>query len=144
MLTTNQKGAIAEVAITKAAVELGVEVYRPAIEGGRYDMIFDRDESLVRIQCKWAPLTREVITIRCYSSRLAASGLVRRKYLPGEIDATAAYCAQLDTCYFVPMKYVRGPETHLRAGATRNHQRRRVNWASNYEFGARLAELLGP
>jgi len=33
VLTTNQKGAIAEAAIMKAAFEVGYEVYRPAIEG---------------------------------------------------------------------------------------------------------------
>ena len=40
MLTTNQKGAIAETAITAEAVRLGIEVYRPVAEHGRYDMIF--------------------------------------------------------------------------------------------------------
>ena len=50
VLTTNQKGAIAEAAITKAAVELGIEVYRPSFEGGRYDLIFAfPDGSLMRI-----------------------------------------------------------------------------------------------
>jgi hypothetical protein len=33
VLSTNQKGAIAEAAITKAALELGFGVYRPSIEG---------------------------------------------------------------------------------------------------------------
>jgi hypothetical protein len=60
-LTTNQKGAIAEAAITKAAVELGVEVYRPVIEGGRYDMIFGLEKRLIRVQCKWAGIYRGVL-----------------------------------------------------------------------------------
>ncbi len=40
MMTTDQKGGIAELAMAMAAIKLGVEVYRPMIEGGRYDMIF--------------------------------------------------------------------------------------------------------
>ena len=40
MLTTNQKGAIAEMKIAVAAIDLGLEVYRPVVEGGRYDLIF--------------------------------------------------------------------------------------------------------
>ena len=52
MLTTNQKGAVAEAAITKVALEVGYDVYRPAIEGGRYDLIFDAGERLLRVQCK--------------------------------------------------------------------------------------------
>ena len=44
VLTTNQKGAIAEAAIMKAGLEMQYDVYRPAIEGGRYDLIFDTGE----------------------------------------------------------------------------------------------------
>jgi hypothetical protein len=39
MLTTDQKGAIAEMAIAWEATKLGIEVYRPLSEGGRFDMI---------------------------------------------------------------------------------------------------------
>jgi hypothetical protein len=35
VLTTDQKGAIAESAIVHAAIKLGVGVYRPLVEGGR-------------------------------------------------------------------------------------------------------------
>src|SRR5438105_7103412 len=41
MLSTDQKGNIAEAAIALAAAKLGVVVYRPLGEGGRCDMIFD-------------------------------------------------------------------------------------------------------
>src|SRR5262245_51830843 len=40
-MTTDQKGAIAEAAIALAAMKLGVDVYRPLGEGGRYDLILD-------------------------------------------------------------------------------------------------------
>ncbi|MDX6450291.1 MAG: endonuclease [Gaiellaceae bacterium] len=77
VLTTNQKGAIAEAAIMKAGLELQYDVYRPVIEGGRYDLIFDTGERLLRIQCKWAPLHGEVVVIRSYTSRRARSGRSR-------------------------------------------------------------------
>jgi hypothetical protein len=35
VLTTNQKGAIAETAIAAAAVRLGIGVWRPLVDGGR-------------------------------------------------------------------------------------------------------------
>ncbi len=38
--TTNQKGAIAESQVAAAAIKLGIEVYTPILEGGRFDMIF--------------------------------------------------------------------------------------------------------
>src|SRR5438045_6297644 len=102
MLTTDQKGNIAELAIAAAAIKLGVDVYRPVGEGGRYDLVFGVGESLWRVQCKWAPIYRGVIALRCYSSRRNADGLLRRKYVAGEVDAFAAYCPDNDGCYFVP------------------------------------------
>jgi hypothetical protein len=53
MMTTDQKGGIAELAIATAAVRLGIEVYRPVIEGGRYDLILGLGGRLIRVQCKW-------------------------------------------------------------------------------------------
>jgi hypothetical protein len=49
MLTSDQKGAIAETAIIHAAIKLGVNVYTPVVEGGRYDMIFEVGSNLLRI-----------------------------------------------------------------------------------------------
>jgi hypothetical protein len=48
LLTTDQKGNIAETTIVAAAVKLGIDVYRPVGEGGRYDMIFEINERLLR------------------------------------------------------------------------------------------------
>ena len=146
MLTTNQKGATAEAAVTKAALQASYDVYRPAIEGGRYDMIFDTGERLLRIQCKWAPLHGEVVIIRSYSTRRARSGLVRRPYIHGEFDALAAYCCELDRCYLIPYESIDGAQQlHLRVAATKNNQRFGIRSAREYEFGAKLPQsTLGP
>ena len=78
MLTTDQKGAIAEAAIAWEATKLGIEVYRPISEGGRFDMIFLLDDRLVRVQCKWAARHGDVVSIRCYSCRRAREGIRKR------------------------------------------------------------------
>ena len=41
MLTTTQKGSIAEMVIATEAVKAGVSVLRPIVEGGRYDLAFE-------------------------------------------------------------------------------------------------------
>ena len=139
MLTPDQKGAIAETAIIAHAVRLGVDVYRPVFEGGRYDLIFDLGDGLARVQCKWAVRRGEVVVVRCYSCRRAANGIVRRTYTAEEIDAFAAYCAELDQCYFVPFEAIpRRSLIHLRLAAARNNQRSRIHWARDFEFGATL------
>ena len=51
MLTTDQKGVIAELAIARRAAELGIGVWRSyTVE--RYDLLFDLRPQLVRVQCK--------------------------------------------------------------------------------------------
>ncbi len=145
MLTTDQKGAVAETAIVHAAVKLGVAVYRPLVEGGRYDLILELGTRLVRTQCKWAPHHGDVVTIRCYSSRRAREGVRKRRYLATEVDAIAAYCQELDQCYYVPADRFDGhSQLTLRLGPSRNNQRLGVNWADDYRFEARLKAPQGP
>jgi hypothetical protein len=145
VLTTNQKGAIAEAALAKAALDAGYDVYRPMFEGGRYDLIFDTGERLLRVQCKWAPLSADVIVIRSYSSRRSANGLLRRPYVPGEFDALGAYCAALDRCYLIPYEAISGlVQVQLRIRPARNNQHLGVRVASHFEFGATLRETAGP
>ena len=50
--TRHEKGARAEMAIANAAVQMGVTVSRPLVEGQRYDLVFDVRGALLRVQCK--------------------------------------------------------------------------------------------
>ena len=139
MLTTDQKGAIAETAVVHETVKLGIEVLKPVNDGSRYDLVFDLRNSFVRVQCKWAPRHGDVIVVRCCSSRRAPRGFVRRMYAPSEIDAFAAYCPELDRCYFLPVSEFTGRvQVLLRLAQPRNHQQLGINWATDYELAARL------
>ena len=142
-MTTDQKGAVAELAIQLAAMKLGIEVYRPVAEGGRYDMILAPGEDLIRVQCKWACRYGEVVVVRCYSNRRAREGFRRRLYTADEIDAFAAYCQELDRCFFVPIVEAPTNELRLRLSPARNNQRRFVKWADDFDFEARLKRPQG-
>jgi len=142
-LGTNHKGALAETRIAAEALEQGVEVYRPVIEGGRYDLIFGfRDGRLVRVQCKWAPRHGDTVAVRGTTSvRAPGGGYRRRSYSPTEIDAVAAYCHELRRCYLVPAALICGRRTvSLRLGPCQNNQALGIHWAAQYEFGA-IAQL---
>jgi hypothetical protein len=144
MLTTDQKGNIAEVAIALAAIKLGIDVYWPVGEGGRYDLILDVCGRLNRVQCKWAPRQGEVVVVRCYSTRRNRDGLLRRIYVEGEIDAYAAYCEELDRCFFLPYREFAGrTQVHLRLSGTNNNQKFGVNWADDFDFHGRLRRQEG-
>jgi hypothetical protein len=144
MLTTDQKGAIAEAEITIAAVKLGIGVFKPVVEGERYDLVFDFRPRLVRVQCKWASLYRDVIVVRCYSARRNRAGLLRRGYSLDEVDGFAAYGPDTDRCYYLPIeRFHPRKEIHLRVSPTRNNQRLGVTWAEDFEFAATLAQPQG-
>jgi hypothetical protein len=139
--TPSQKGAIAESAIAAAAVELGIGVYRPLVEGGRYDLIFDMGSRLLRIQCKWALSRGEVVFVQLATSRLTPAGYRRTTYSSEEIDAVAAYCLPLRTCYFLPISLVAGRSgVQLRLSPSKNNQRSGIHSAQAYELGA-IAQL---
>ena len=142
MLSTNQKGAIAETAIAHEAIRLGIEVYRAVAGVGRFDLIFAfEDASLARVQCKWAPLHRGAIRVRCCSSGRSGEGFWKRPYTAEEIDAIAAYCPDNERRYYVPIDRASGHELiSLRLAPAKNHQAKGILLASDYELGA-IAQL---
>jgi hypothetical protein len=142
VMTTNQKGAIAETAIAAEATRLGVEVYRPVAEGGRFDLIFAFvDGTLSRVQCKWANVCNGAVQVRTYSARRAREGLRVRSYTLAEIDALAVFCPENTRCYYLPASMVAGRKMiHLRLAPARNNQAERLHWAAEYELGA-IAQL---
>jgi PD-(D/E)XK endonuclease len=126
VLTTNQKGAVTEAAIVKAAAELGIGVFRPVMDE-RCDFILDLRPRLLRVQCKTAVVKEKIVVIRCYSARRSATGLLKRAYTSEEIDAVAAYASELDRCFLFPIAWIDGRSTlQLRLGPTRNNQMHRI------------------
>ena len=139
MITTNQRGAIAECAITAEAIRLGVGVFR-AVADERYDFVLDIGACLLRVQCKTAALNGDVLVIRCYSCRRTAGGMLKRSYTSDEIDAVAAYCDELDRCFLIPIHRVDALSTiQLRLVRAKNNQARRINWAKDFEFADTLS-----
>jgi PD-(D/E)XK endonuclease len=144
MLTTNQKGLVAESAVMFECAKLGIGVSRP-LNDERYDLIFDLRGNLMRVQCKWASRHGDVIVVPLYANRRAAEGLRRTYYTRDEVDAFAAYCAETSACYFFRFGEVDvKQELSLRLAPTRNGQASGIRWARDFEFGATIERLLGP
>jgi hypothetical protein len=144
MLTSDEKGAIAELAIAHAASKLGVGVLKPLTDGERYDLIFDLRPTLARVQCKWAVKRGDVVIIRCYSCRRRRGGMIKRVYTPEEIDFLAAYCADLDRCFLLPAGvFDRRLQVDLRLAPTLNNQASGINWANDFDLAAKLREQFG-
>lgn len=142
VLSTNQKGAIAEAAIAFEATKLGISVLRPLAEGLRYDLVLDLGSELIRVQCKWARRRGDVVEVQvggCYHT--PGRGYVRSTYASDEVDAVAAYCQEIDRCFLIPISKLHGQgHIFLRTAPARNNQRGAVNIASEYDLGA-IAQL---
>jgi hypothetical protein len=144
VLTTDQKGALAEQAIAFEALTHGVGVSRP-LGDERYDLIFDLRPRLLRIQCKWAVRRGDVIVIVCRTSRRGPNGIVPRRYSEEEIDVIAAYCQATGSCYLLPKDLsVLRAGVQLRLSPPRNNPKTKIKWARDFELGATLTQLLGP
>ena len=137
MLTTNQKGLLAEQAVIFECVRLGIGVAKP-LDDERYDLILDVDSRLSRIQCKWAAKQGDVVVVRLYSNRRGPDGMITKRYSSEDVDGFAAYCLGTKTCYFLPVPFAQYREVRLRLGPTLNNQAIGIRWASDYEFAATI------
>jgi hypothetical protein len=72
---------------------------------------------------------------------IAHEGIRSRTYTAREVVAIAAYCAETDACYYVPIAEVEGQRVvHLRTEPARNGQLKRLHFAEQYRIGA-IAQL---
>ena len=94
------------------------------------------------MQCKWATLKDgNVVSIRLRTSRHTPAGYVRTVYSADEIEGFAAYCRELDRCFFLPIaEFNEQSHAHLRLGPARNGQLHGVKMADAYLLGA-VAQL---
>jgi hypothetical protein len=137
----NHKGNVAELAIATEAARLGLSVLKPLTEHERYDLAIEINGRLLRVQCKWARHSGDVVHIHVGRCRNRRGGYVRETYREEEIDALAAYCQALDRCYLLPVSMVAGKHAlSLRTAPARNKQRAAINFAVDYELGA-VAQL---
>ena len=103
---------------------MGLDVYRPVSEGGRYDLVVDTGSGLLRVQCKSARLVGAVVDVEIRTTRLTPRGYVRTIYTAREIDGVAAYCPGNGQCYWLPIAGFDGQaHVHLRLRPARNNQR---------------------
>src|SRR5487761_1093226 len=138
-LTPSQKGAVAEAAITTAALELGLTVLRPLCEGRRYDIVIDLEPQLLRVQCKLARELDGVLLVMTHTNRFTPHGYVSTKYTSDEVDAVAAYAPKTQRCYLLPIDEVTSRRgIHLRVAPAKNNQAQGIRWARDYEFETSL------
>lgn len=135
MATTKTKGDLAELMVAADLRRKGYKVAFPYGEDWDYELIFDHDGNLERVQVKYAEPDGSVLTVRCRSHSLT-NGKVRqvKRYTAAMIDWLAVYDRSTDRCYYVPAEKLGTGRSimHLRLKPTRNGQRLGINFADDY------------
>ena len=136
-MTPSQIGERTEAAALAALVCAGKQVLLPFGEQRRYDLAYEEDGRLVKVQCKTGRLHDGIIDFRTMS---IVRGAIR-DYLE-DVDFFAVYCHELGNVYLVPVRDVPArSRACLRIDRPRNSQRSRIRWADPYLLDPRGEQL---
>ena len=130
-MNTKTKGDITELKIATKLVELNEQVLFPYGDNSRYDLVVDRGDGFVKIQCKTGRLRKGVIIFNTCSQH--CRNHMRKDYC-GEIDFFGVYCPQNGKCYLIPVKNVGIRVGCLRISPPKNNQRKKINFAEKYKL----------
>jgi hypothetical protein len=135
LTTTAAKGEFAILKVQMRAVELGVVVSRPIVEGTRYDLILDNGK-LSRVQVKYVGSNSQRSSGAAHI-RLSSTSRSQKKprslYTDEEIDAVIAYLPQIDKLCWLPPEVWRGKHSVvLRYDAPKNKQLKGCTLVKDY------------
>jgi PD-(D/E)XK endonuclease len=116
-MDTKLKGDIAEQAVILAALKRGWSVARPIGDRMPYDLIFDVNNSLLKIQVKsaWFDEGRKNFVVDTRRTKTNRRQMIRQNYSLIDFDFAIIYIQELDVFYVIPsdvfISY--GSELHL-------------------------------
>ncbi len=126
-MTPSQVGERAEAAVLAALVATRKEVLVPFGQC-RYDLAYEDEGRLIKVQCKTGRLQDGTIDFRTQS---VVHGTVRD--YGTDVDLFAVYCHELGTVYLVPVADVPSrSRASLRVSPPRNGQQSKIRWAFPY------------
>lgn len=127
---TKTKGDLGQAMVMADTLKRGYKVALPLGEDWRYDLIVEKGNKLLRIQCKYTESTKGVIKVRCETH----DGRSYYKYKKEDLDYIAVYDKVTDKCYYIECSYLgngRG-SLSLRTIETRNGQTKGIFKADDF------------
>lgn len=105
-MNTKLKGDIAEQTAILEALKRGWEVLTPAGDRLPYDMVFDVDGSLVKIQVKhaWFDEVSKNYIVDNRQTKTNRHQMIRAFYRPSDFDFALVYCNDRDLFYVFPVE----------------------------------------
>jgi PD-(D/E)XK endonuclease len=128
MENTTTVGTRTEGMVLAALLKARRRVLLPFGGGARYDLAYDAEGVLVRVQCKTATLRNGAVVFNTRS--LSREG----KSIPydGDADFFGVYCPGTGEVYLVPVGVVAKGKGSLRVEPTKNNQVKGVLFAKDY------------
>ncbi|MEM9836535.1 MAG: group I intron-associated PD-(D/E)XK endonuclease [Bacteroidota bacterium] len=117
MKLTKLKGDIAEQAVTLKALKQGWEVLKPIGDRLPYDLVFDVNGYLIKVQVKsaWLDQRKNNYVIDNRRTKTNRRSMIRSSYCKDDFDFAVAYIQDLEAFYVFPasdfISY--GSEIHL-------------------------------
>jgi hypothetical protein len=138
-LTQKQKGNLSEMKIAAKLMEYGYTVCFPYGENTRFDLIFECNSKLYKVQVKTGRYDEqtETITISCRSNKCyinLESTENRSQDYKNDVDYIGTYCPQLDKCYMIPINVCGKAQLNLRVGNSQKTNQHGTNYASHYQI----------
>jgi len=125
-LDTNRKGKLAETKSIARFLEKGEIVLTPVTDE-RYDLVLDRGEHFIRVQCKMGHI-KDGGVIEFNSSS------VDRKSYRGDADYFSVYVPKINTLFMVPVGDVSESKGYLRLVPPANNQKKDIRYMYKYIY----------
>lgn len=136
-LTKSSRGNLSELKVVMAYVERGFLVSVPFGGGAPYDLIVDTGARLLKVQVKTGRLRNGCVIFPMQRFSGHQKG---RRYDPNEFDVFVVYCPDNDSIYAIDFDKSMS-EGRLRCAETKNHQKEKIRWASEFDFGDHVKRL---
>jgi uncharacterized protein YcgL (UPF0745 family) len=143
-MDTKLKGDIAEQAVVLYALKQGWGVLRPVGDRLAYDLVFDIDGKLVKIQVKsaWFDIKTQNYVVDTRRTKTNRRQMIRSIYSSNDFDFAVVYIENLDIFYVIPVNDFISYGSSIHLIETEKRQRRpksadfREAWQLIYKWAA--------
>ena len=156
-MSTKLKGDIAEQAAILQAMKRGWGVLKPIGDRLPYDLVFDVDGTLVKIQVKhaWFDAARGNYVVDNRRTKTNRRTMVRETYEPLDFDFAVVYLSDVDLFYIFPVAVFIGYASEIHMVETDKRQRKPqsaeyreawpliLHWAARQETDVRSPVKVG-
>ena len=137
-MITKQIGDIAEQAVTLAALQRGWEVLRPIGDRLAYDLVFDVDGDLFKIQVKaaWYYQAKDNFVVDNRRTKTNRRKMIRSNYELADFDFAILYIQALNVFYIMPCAIFTGygSEIHLVESTKRQRKPRSADYREAWQL----------